>query len=475
MASNELKLLLERPAESLNVEVKTWIDPASVEGKAKIVKGVFALRNRNGGNFIVGFNNKTLQRDPYNLSGDLAETYHLDAIQDLVSRYASVSFEIAVEHVDTAAGVHPVIVVPSGVRVPVVVKRDLAPPPGAKNPGKNLLSTGDLYIRTLEANGVPSSSIIGPNDYADLLEICFENREADIGRFLRRHLGRGELGGPLSFLFQPQLGLTEILRARCDALMKRGDEEAKRAFATAALERPSAASPDWLPEKPLTLSIAVCLDPPKDGETPSSDFLREIYKANPTYTGRPMWGDTRWKSEHARPKVIGDAWTTVEADFDPGFPHREFYLMSPTGQFYLRRLMQDDLRVGMVDPGTRLDETLMLYRVTEVFAVTLAMAKAAGWTSEGTAGFMFCWSGLAGRSLGQWAIRALWDTGGSGTAHSDDASSFVDVPLDTSPTALEPYVSRAVRPLFAMFDGYVVKPADVETAVRRVIERKIDS
>jgi hypothetical protein len=103
------------------------------------------------------------------------------------------------------------------------------------------------------------------------------------------------------------------------------------------------------------------------------------------------------------------------------------------------------------------------------------MAKAAGWTSEGTAGFMFCWSGLAGRSLGQWANRALWDTGGSGTAHSDDASSFVDVPLDISPTALEPYVSRAVRPLFAMFDGYVVKQADVETSVRKVIERKMDS
>jgi hypothetical protein len=41
--------LVTRPAEGLNVELKTWLDPRTPEGKAKIIKAALALRNRNGG------------------------------------------------------------------------------------------------------------------------------------------------------------------------------------------------------------------------------------------------------------------------------------------------------------------------------------------------------------------------------------------------------------------------------------------
>ncbi len=67
----------------------------------------------------------------------------------------------------------------------------------------------------------------------------------------------------------------------------------------------------------------------------------------------------------------------------------------------------------------------------------------------------------------------LWDTGGSGTAHDAAAESFVEVPLDTPVTALEPYVSRATDPLFSKFDGYVAPQALVESHVRMLVERKM--
>src|SRR5437764_1293836 len=52
--------LLAHPSESLNVEIKNWISPGDKAGEAKIVRAVLALRNRNGGYLIIGFNDKTL-------------------------------------------------------------------------------------------------------------------------------------------------------------------------------------------------------------------------------------------------------------------------------------------------------------------------------------------------------------------------------------------------------------------------------
>jgi hypothetical protein len=52
--------------ESLNVELKRWIDPTEPQGIAKIVKATFALHNCNGGFLVIGFDDKTLQPDTVN-------------------------------------------------------------------------------------------------------------------------------------------------------------------------------------------------------------------------------------------------------------------------------------------------------------------------------------------------------------------------------------------------------------------------
>jgi predicted HTH transcriptional regulator len=56
--------LIARPSESLNVEIKAWISPDDPSGVAKIVRAALALRNRNGGYLVVGFNDKTYSRIP---------------------------------------------------------------------------------------------------------------------------------------------------------------------------------------------------------------------------------------------------------------------------------------------------------------------------------------------------------------------------------------------------------------------------
>lgn len=468
MNREQVAQLLERPTESLNIETKTWVDPREAEGKAKLIKAIFALRNRNGGTFIMGFNDTTLDPDPCPLEGDLHTIFHLDSIQGLVTKFASEPFEIQVDCLPRNDALHPVIVAPEGVRVPVVVKANLMASDGS---GRKLLSEGDLYFRTLLANGTPSSAKIKPGDYRDLLEICFENREADIGRFLRRHLGGRERDAVFDALFPSTPKVETGLKARCVALMIRGDQ----AFEEENAVRPVTQAALWMPNPPLTIRVALCLDPARDGVEPTQDFLRAFFSGNPNYTGWPVWLDTsRSGNPQSRPKVKGGAWQSFVLELEAHSPHSDFMLLDPRGDFYLRRVMQDDLRRPTAKKDPRLDIKLMLYRVAEVFAVGLAVARACGWTKSDVAGFGIRWIGLAGRSLGAWANPIEWDVSGSGTAHNPEAGSFTPVSLETPVAALAPYVAQAVAPLFSVFDGYVAPMPLIEDCVRRMVERRMN-
>jgi hypothetical protein len=86
--------LIGNPSESLNVELKRWIDPTQPAGIEKIVKGALALRNRNGGFFVVGFDNRTLASDIANEPQNAKELFHVDVIQGIISKFASDLFEM---------------------------------------------------------------------------------------------------------------------------------------------------------------------------------------------------------------------------------------------------------------------------------------------------------------------------------------------------------------------------------------------
>ena len=451
----------------MTVETKTWFDPRTPDGKSKLIKAIFALRNRNGGSLVIGFQDDTLLPDVYSLSDAAEEVFHLDEIQGAVSKYANQPFEVEVYFPILQGVVHPIIYVPEGVRTPVVVKADLSQDTSSS---KNLLTKGDLYFRTLRSNGTPSSAKITPTDYSEMLDICFENREADIGRFLRRHLGGVEREALLDAISPAGLNKTAVLKARCDILVKRGDAE----FAVEVGSRAITQKMLTLPEHPLTMRVALCLSPLVADAVPTQDFLRAFTSGNPSYTGWPMWLDSRnFTDEQSRPKVKHGAWQALILDLESDFPHSDFMLLDPRGDFYLRRLMQDDLHRKQGEQKRLLDVVLMIYRIAEVLAVGVSIAKSCGWPTEGSAGFGLRWSGLKGRSLGAWANPLNWDESGSGTAYDTEAASFVMVPLDTPLNSLAPFVSKAVEPLFSSFSGHVVSMKLVEDCVQRLIERRM--
>ena len=458
--------LLRQPSEGLQVEIKNWLDPRGDESIAKIIKAVFAIRNRNGGFLIIGFDNKSLTPDRYSLNEDVDKLYHPDTIQGLVSRYANSPFEVSVEIRERDGQSHPVIVVPEGVQVPVVAKRDLV-----ADGGKKLLEVGDVYFRTLLSNGTPSSARILPADYPELMDICFENREADIGRFLRRHLSGVDTSVVDALIGKVGAEPVKQLRERSFDLIERG-----RAAFEAEVERRNAASELQSVQGALTMRVGLVLDPAKPDEMPTKEFMNRISASNPQYTGWPAWLDSRdfVKEEH-RAYVINGVWQALIVQLDGGWGrHVEFLRFDPKGEFYLQRVMQDDLS-DKVSAGTAMDIVLMIYRVAEVLAVGVGMARSLGWEPDSTAGFAFRWTGLEGRELRSWVNPLGWNGGEGSQSRSGAADSYVELPLEIPHSALAPHVGLAVGPLFASFDGYMASQEIIETSIRKMIRREMDS
>ncbi|MCJ9671436.1 RNA-binding domain-containing protein [Neorhizobium sp. SHOUNA12B] len=458
---SQLDFLVSHPSESLNVEIKNWIDPRTIEGKAKILKAAFALRNRNGGYLVIGLNDTKLTPEPYTLDGAAKEIFHLDNIQELISRHAMEPFEVEIGFGSVGEQTHPVICIPDGIKTPLAAKTSLV-----GQDGKIYLTSGDIYFRTLLANGTPSSAKLDPRDFAALVEVCFDNREADIGRFLRRQLGARDTAA-LAEALKPFMRPEKSLKDRAIAVLGMGNGAFQKAITRNPLNPQDAIVLDY-----LTMKVGMAIDPEKVDALPTQEFLNTVASANPRYTGWPVWLDGRSFDANERPYVVENTWETLIDALDGGWSrHLEFMRFNPNGEFFLRRAMQDDLS-EKVAPRSSLDRILMIYRVSEVLAVGISIARSLGWNSDDSAGFAFEWQGLENRSLHDWA-NPLIAFGAQGRSRSRSISSYAEVPLDTPHSALAPHVAQAVGPLFSAFDGYQPSMELIEGCVERMVTRKM--
>ena len=463
MDFSRIQALVDRPGESLSVELKRWIDPASPEGKEKIVKTALALRNYGGGSLVIGFDNDTLEPDTNNVPQNVRQDFHIDKIQALISKYASELFEVSVEFPERAGQPYPVIVIPPGIKTPVAVKSDLR-----SETGKTLLSVNDVYIRSLHSNNTPSTTKATWRDWPDILEKCFDNREADIGRFLRRHLGgltpeivRG-LSGALAGGLQPEETTGDRLRKYL--------EESKERYSTVIEERGVQLPPHGAWEVGLLLI----------GDNPThstnQDFLNLLNSNNPRHTGWPIWLDSRnFYDESTRPYVFEETWEALIVALTPNLRHIDFMRLNPEGRFYLRRAFEDDILTHLPhspEPMEYFDFLFPVERTAEALAVGIAFAKAMGCDPEKTQlAFGFRWTGLQGRQLTSW-VEPMRHISPRGPAYQDEVTAFVEVPLETPLSALGEFVNQAVKPLFGVFDGFALSKDVVEELTRVLIERR---
>lgn len=465
--------------ERLSVEVKQWIDPCSEAGKAKIVKGCIALKNQDGGFFVVGFENGTWEPDRANAPTDVRAVWDGDQIQGLIGKHASEAFEIHLRFAKLDGQEYPVLEVEPGVMSPVAAKKEIADPDASRK----LVKLHAVYARSLSANNTASTTEMHYRDWPDLAKRCSDNREAEIGAFLRRNLDRVQIGalaraasgvyGSMPAPEPPPAIRAELFRR--DGYERFQQQKQRRNL----LYMPRHGS--W--------EAAFVLEGPVEPRNPDESFLNLINASNPRYSGFPVWIDSRGfvkedgtPDTSSAPYTYGEGWEAFIYDDKPESVRRriEFWRAEPAGRFYLYRALQDDLATGPKAPKsvTELDFVIPVLRTAEAIAVSMAFAKAMGAKGEqATVHHAFRWDGLQGRRLSSWARSEAnsglyGDVGPGYVSHQQYAESLVSVPLDAPASVLGRYVRDATAPLYWAFSGFVPPSGFVEEVTDRLLSRR---
>ncbi len=456
----EAKRLIGAPSESLSLELKAWLNLENPEHKAKLVRAFLALRNYNGGYVVIGFDDRTGDPSP-DPPNDTRTVYHVDDLQRLVTGYASELFGIDAEYPERNGVAYPVVKIPAGVRVPVAVKKDIQ-----NSGGKPIVRRGEVPFRTLRANNTVSSAPAAPEDWREIVEICFANRESDLAGFVRRHLLSSELPGVLAELGAvagkpPPPSLEENCRAFADKCRSGAAEEEVRR------------SMPLLPSSFGSIEVAAVLNPPATSYEADTQFLLRLIMAKPQYD-HGLWLDTRSFQElEDHPIPDREGWQTL-VDFT-NFQLREFARLDKTGRFYVKRPLTEDTTSGRrgAQPGKILGIEPTIAHVAEAMAVVLSFSKSLSGDQEaGRIGFLIRLTGLKGRRLVALSGIAAQLIAFENKSVEDEYDAYVEVPIATVAPALGPFAAKLIKPLFALFNGYSMDGVEIERRVAAYINRQ---
>jgi predicted HTH transcriptional regulator len=133
--------LLIDPRESLDVEIKSWLDLLNNnDDKATLAKALLALANHGGGFLILGLAEIGTSVVPATPRPTTLNAYTQDQINGIVQSYAEPPFHCAVYHLSGPdGGIYPIVVVPGGHRVPVRARRG--------SPGNVTVQQNAIYVR----------------------------------------------------------------------------------------------------------------------------------------------------------------------------------------------------------------------------------------------------------------------------------------------------------------------------------------
>jgi len=409
-------LLILNPAEILSIEMKRWLDINTPHGIAKIAKALMALRNNDGGILIIGLdNNGNLSKD--DIPNDVKTTYNPDKIQSFAVKYASSPFEVQVKFLKKEDEEIPVICIPGGIEYPVVCKADLI------DGGQYLLQSNKIYVRSLTSNNTVSSSEIRYGDWERLINFCFDNREANVGRFIRRHLANINIEDLTSIA----KNISDVIKTD-EGIVKQLIENGNNRF-SALLEERNLKAPE-LGFYDYSFKIK--------GDFPvipaDQNFLTLLSMHNPSLSGWPFWVDSRnFNEESEHPFVNNGTWEALIFSLDVGVSKEiDFWIANPKGEFFHKRVLEDDFSKSHrgPDPLTVFDFSIQIVRLAELIAIALAFAKALGCDEE-TCSIIFGlhWSKLSNRILDSWASQSHFLRTG-GKAYQDEVLSFIEMPLD---------------------------------------------
>jgi hypothetical protein len=458
---DDLKRRLANVQESLDTELKPWFDPREDNKRALIAKACMALRNNDGGVLVIGINDDGTP-DNRGFIKEPRKTFHPDVVQDIVSKFSSERFETTVHFVERDGMERVMIEVPAGVRMPVICRQDLPKKGNAEGlePG-TLLEENAVYVRTLVANGRVSTSEAKLADWPRIMEHCFNNREADIGAFMRRQLSGIDIS-------QTTAMLSEILQsARAPTPSEEADGQLDRCYAhfveLGKTHQPPAPSDVGTREA----SIVIAGDFTKPDLTEA--FLLGLETTTPTYSGWRPWAailNNRTREQGAY--VLDDGWESFYFEMEM-WRMLEFSRIDAEGRFYYVESLNGDLqKIGK--PKTDLEFVYETDRVTEIVAIALCFARAfCGPKATNDLVITMRWKGLKDRYLS--SMRDHRNFRAPRTAKQDVIVTHATIALDIATNAIGLHIERLVKPVFALFGGWSFD----SSVIQRIVSNRLDT
>ena len=422
---NRLADLLRDPQETLDVEIKGWLDLArNQEHKATLAKALLALANHGGGYVIIGLTETdagfaTASGQPVSL-----DDYWQDIVNGIVHNYAEPAFHCSVHHVPhpTSGVIHPIIGVPGDHRVPIRAKRS--------GPNNQTVQQHAIYIRR---PGPTSEQPLTGREWDELFAKCLHGRRDELLDHIRDLL----TGKPSSEETQTEMAQLDRWVMDCQSIWENK---------IAGLPIDNRAR---CPHGYFTFAYHV------DGGTPLglADLL-DVLRNAPHLTGWPTWlvPTPPEVAPYVSDGVI-ECWIGGDICEDRVFrdaAHADFWRITPDGRAFLLRGYQEDgdqAAQANIQPGTCLDSTTPIWRIGEGL---LHATYFAGHLGGNAVSFAARYTGLHERQLAAWANpMGFW---ASGISKDDDVLLSTSVAVDTLSANLVEVIHSLLTPLYERFN-----------------------
>lgn len=439
--------LLREPRETLDIEIKDWLDLGDRHHKAVLAKAAIALANHGGGFIVIGF---TRAGDSFLPGAGRPESlgaFNQDAINGIVSHYTEPPFHCDLRIViqpgtDVA---FPVVVVPGGHRVPIRSKR--------AGPDGQGLQKNVYYIRR---PGPQSESPQSAKEWDDLVHRCVRAGREDLLSSIR-----------------------DILSGRVSEDAASGQEHMLANWAEDSVSRWRKSIEKLPPESParcphgfwwVTYAITELTKPRS-----AVDLLEIMSDKRSRQTGwPPWWVPTR---EGIRPYSQGDGiecWLGGDPEKRTRDPATsDFWRASPRGLFFLLRGYEEDAAsIDPDEPGTIFSVVHPIWRVGECLCHAEDMARELG-CEDAKVLFRVHWTGLQGRWLRMPnRISFFWEPR-QWTSDETSVSKEVLVSSNKISDSLIEILRELLAPLYEKFDFYKVPIDLIQNETALMLSRRI--
>lgn len=371
------------PTETLDFEVKGWLDLSEPEARGTVAKALIALENHGGGFLLIGFTEDKGRLIPDAKRPASLAQYGTDEINAIIKKCVEPSFHAHVtfqKHPETGEE-FPVIQVAGASKVPV--RSCSATPNGT-------LKQNVYYVRR---PGPASEAPMDGSEWDALIRRCVLNQRGEIIDLLRSFIP-SVAPGNLQALVDERAALNQFV----------SDSFGRWSAINDALpaDDPSKIKHGWF-------SFA-CQIVGQSKELPPNLILESVERLR-KYTGWPIF--VALHQPESKPYLRDGA---IEASLtklrNPSPAHADFWRIHPQGYFYVLRGYQEDDLATLAEarkaraPGTGLDLTIPVWRLAEFLLRSEELGRAM--FEDGFSMLVRCeWSGLQGRELFVFNLRRI--------------------------------------------------------------------